>query len=1802
MTPKAIKINHNTVSNRLNTRRALLLVLIAAGMCILSVDIGMAALNNGSGIYEIRGEVATGARSWDATNFPAFYYDFNHGIGTESLVVSAIYGSNISVDNLIYQTHTVHVSYEVYDHQGILVDGKSNYSIIDWQGERFVALNDNANKLSSIVFDHGRKKITLIEDRIWDIGNGYTLSTVWIDVKGNQVRLLLSKDGLEVDSAVINDDSAWVVTKSLAGETVPFFVVYVDGIFQGQIGRLVVLNHAWLISDNVTYVHTDDVFGNLTVRTVNSSGIVLKNHVQINLSKGSTPGIMNDLKFRVADSNTLRFYPFVVGDTYYAQGTIADGTYHWDAYNFAGFYFDLDENTSTESLDATVTGRNIDSGKLVYSTKPVTTYFEHDEWGLYEVIAFMAEKYFAGYSSGTFCSSDSVDLISDGQLSRVLINEDEKRLVYAGSALILEDGYTLNIVELDKDGDSVYITLTKDGSKVDDMVISSGKNYVYEKDLGSSEDVPIIAVHFDEIFQDNETSEVHINGIFQISDEYITINPGDTYGRMEVTSITGKEIKMQNSDSIYLYPDKNIPIMGQIQFKVADNDWQLRYCPFVEKQGLSTTINSPSKYSTFSQGDIIIFSAYAKGGVAPYSYSWTSDIDGSIGNKSRFVTSALSPGIHSITFSSRDTSGAINNSSISLTVEVKNRLECNGDTIYITGPQEEAITWNASNFRGFNYSTDGGPGTETLTIVPNTLHGPDIDRLIDPGNLVYTTSFNWREYPIHKDLGLYVNKSDDGHSTGYLNGKQYVAINGVPDKLATPIVEFDSNDVKILRTGDVCDIGRGFSLTAKQIDIEGDKVWIELNKNGMFYDDEIIDTGLGLQNRVWTYNKDVAGELDVPILSLYVSEIMGGTDTGTGYVQIKYLSLIDDNILQISPEDNFGNMELTSIMGNSLGFSNWIDLDLTPGSSPSMIMESMSFVTLDNLSSIEFYPSMVKDETPIYDMGGFISGNYSSLWNLSEGYTIALQEVGIKGEKAMFSLLYDGVIIDQKIMTERLIAPNNQDSNYQYIKNGTLIINATLDFVFRSQDSEIANLINVYQCSEVNGSVLLSNESHFFKSISPTGILWNLSEGYTLTMKDVSLAGDKAWFELSKNNLVLKDAILTEDSINTFIFTSGGDNISFTADTIYSRTDEKVVKISNVYQYSNVSGQLISDATHIYKTGDPVGMPWSLPDGYSLSMKDIDSEGERVWFELSRDGSILKEDVIKSGDMFFYASGSESFNCTVIGVMCGTMGDVVKIANVNLYSDIDGKLVQNGSKTYANTYPDGEIWQLPEGYSLNPRDIDKDENKIWLSLSKNDMVVKDEIINKNDIDADRWFNYYNSTGALVFSTHVDDVFVGQFDKIVILANTTQYSEINGMSLLQVLKRTLRAGITLNDTTTPVINNVINTDPTTDSVTITWNTDKDSDSVIRYGTTSDDYTNVEYNTTLVTSHNITLSGLSAQTTYYYVVNSTGASGNSSESSEYNFTTATIPPTTLPVVLVEDVTAAPDGYAFTSIMVNNVTDLGSGKISVTFDPLVVYVTNVTSGDGNALVVQDWNINNTAGSVEITAWDAYESHNGDVVFAHVTLHTLGEYPDSTPLDISSLELIDYTSYDSIGHIITNGTFRVSDNEPPVITGAIATPDVILNDNGRSRASGTNVTVLNATVIDSGSGVMNVTIDLSLIGGSSDQVMKRIAGTDVWTVATTATNGINLTHELVVTAIDVANNTNTSVIELTVLLRGDVVRDGNLNSADVLYIAKYLVGKESMPSLLVGDMSPDTGDGMITSADALYLAKYLVGKEAAP
>lgn len=96
-----------------------------------------------------------------------------------------------------------------------------------------------------------------------------------------------------------------------------------------------------------------------------------------------------------------------------------------------------------------------------------------------------------------------------------------------------------------------------------------------------------------------------------------------------------------------------------------------------------------------------------------------------------------------------------------------------------------------------------------------------------------------------------------------------------------------------------------------------------------------------------------------------------------------------------------------------------------------------------------------------------------------------------------------------------------------------------------------------------------------------------------------------------------------------------------------------------------------------------------------------------------------------------------------------------------------------------------------------------------------------------------------------------------------------------------------------DTTPPVISNVTATDITSSSAKITWDTDEPADSLVKYGTESWNYTYNVSDSTYVTSHAIDLTGLSANTTYYYVANSTDEAGNSNESSEHSFTTEKAP---------------------------------------------------------------------------------------------------------------------------------------------------------------------------------------------------------------------------------------------------------------------------------------------------------------------
>lgn len=158
-------------------------------------------------------------------------------------------------------------------------------------------------------------------------------------------------------------------------------------------------------------------------------------------------------------------------------------------------------------------------------------------------------------------------------------------------------------------------------------------------------------------------------------------------------------------------------------------------------------------------------------------------------------------------------------------------------------------------------------------------------------------------------------------------------------------------------------------------------------------------------------------------------------------------------------------------------------------------------------------------------------------------------------------------------------------------------------------------------------------------------------------------------------------------------------------------------------------------------------------------------------------------------------------------------------------------------------------------------------------------------------------------------------------------------------------------------------------------------------------------------------------------------------------------------------------------------------------------------------------------------------------------------------------------------------------------------ANPSFILNDNGRARPLGTNITRLNVTVMGD---VASVTIDLSPIGGSVSAPMTKISGMDIYILTTNASSGINLTNNLLVNATGISGNFNNSLsIPVTVLLRGDIVSDNKIDLKDLLYMRRHLAGLEPSINTLVADIQPAEGDGYVDLKDLLYLRRYLAGLE---
>jgi hypothetical protein len=187
-----------------------------------------------------------------------------------------------------------------------------------------------------------------------------------------------------------------------------------------------------------------------------------------------------------------------------------------------------------------------------------------------------------------------------------------------------------------------------------------------------------------------------------------------------------------------------------------------------------------------------------------------------------------------------------------------------------------------------------------------------------------------------------------------------------------------------------------------------------------------------------------------------------------------------------------------------------------------------------------------------------------------------------------------------------------------------------------------------------------------------------------------------------------------------------------------------------------------------------------------------------------------------------------------------------------------------------------------------------------------------------------------------------------------------------------------------DSTPPTISAVQATGLTQNSATVTWTTDEAADSQVKYGTTVAYGSTTTLDATKVTTHSVTLSGLSAGTLYHYQVVSKDANGNTATSADATFTTGgTSTDTTKPVV---SLTAPANGstVAGKSVALSATATDNIGVVSVQFQ----------AGGSNIGAV----VTTPSGTTYTTAWDTTTLANGSYVVTAVARDAAGNATTST------------------------------------------------------------------------------------------------------------------------------------------------------------------------------------------------------------
>ena len=483
-------------------------------------------------------------------------------------------------------------------------------------------------------------------------------------------------------------------------------------------------------------------------------------------------------------------------------------------------------------------------------------------------------------------------------------------------------------------------------------------------------------------------------------------------------------------------------------------------------------------------------------------------------------------------------------------------------------------------------------------------------------------------------------------------------------------------------------------------------------------------------------------------------------------------------------------------------------------------------------------------------------GDSTGAWIIENGDTITRenQEIRLKGNLIIENggkLTFNNVTLKMNCSSDGEFKIEVQNGGEFYIYDNDNNKETTYD----------ASVITAYSTS---------NEYLFYVNNGAKMIMKNskLHEcGYEFNVP----SGNHAGMRIMSNDVLIENCTITDNYYGIFFITNVNPKI-FSNEI--SNNEEKSVYIddSNPVLNNNIINTY-DTAISIHGSSNPI-----LTNNYISAKKGIIIGGSV--------NSMMINNTIKNCDYAFYIVGTDSAEVTLINCTLEDIDEKDIWFNGNGDIKIIVKNISCGS-SLSRKYKEGSEAETHVYWFLHVKVIDDEEKPVVnakIRIRDNAKGDYDENFTSGPDGWKKWILIFErlskDEGGIGYSPFNIDA---SKDGSTVSVDDFTFWDWKSKELILKL-----------DFNSPEISNVQTEDLKDDSVTITWETNEDSDSLVKYGF-DQGYGLEKYNSNLVKSHSVKLTGLEPDTTYHFCVNSTDDYGNYKQSNDYEFKTLdSIPP--------------------------------------------------------------------------------------------------------------------------------------------------------------------------------------------------------------------------------------------------------------------------------------------------------------------